>query len=697
VRGTHRSLISYTLMLAIITGVTATGPHTAHAAGGANARQLAPDVGNTVYLPNVTKMLGGEDGWQTPFIVQNVGSIATRVQLEFYAFADGALTKTRVVPALDPGKSFFHDPNSDPGLAAGGQYSVVIRSSVAPIVAVVNEHQNQRTADRQEALSYQGLSEGSTTMYAPFFTNTVGQWLTTLIIQNLGPRPTQATLVFRRHIGGTAASAAVTLMRTIGPGRAAVVDPRFEPRLERGVIYGVTLTATDPLAAVVNAHWAVEVAPRSGAPAGGFVSDPTPPRSRGFSYNAAPANDQPSNFMPYIAKNVDSRSTDLYVQNTSTAPITPRLLLCPLNNSQCSGGLDRSAPAPIAPGGTWVLSMNASDVPNGEYSVLSHSLDGEANYVSMLAVTDGPISAMGYTAPGRRTRWYLPNITRTLGGPPGWTTPIIIQSTALAVTTARVTWYRFSDGALVHRHVVTGLQASTAVRVDPRTIPALSDDTQYAVVVESPTFGVSAIVTELSGGGGDGAMAYEGFKQPREQSSLVTGCSPTSAPAGSTFYCTFYGLPPGGTPVTFTRSHPTAGTTSGGGSPIGSDGATTADYTFTTPGTWTVSASSGGVIASTTFTVLAPNITVTTTGSRNGFVSARTQPGLACAMWANMPDANMAEYFARRNVLTSLSNDAGDVSFSYPPFSSPAGTWTNVVRCTSGSESISALSSFNVP
>src|SRR5687767_15499777 len=111
-RGTHRSLMSYALTLAIIAGVTATGPHTAHA-GGANAPQLAPDVGNTLYLPNVTKMLGGEDGWQTPFIVQNVGSTATRVQLEFYAFADGALAKTRVVSALDPGKSFFHDPNSD--------------------------------------------------------------------------------------------------------------------------------------------------------------------------------------------------------------------------------------------------------------------------------------------------------------------------------------------------------------------------------------------------------------------------------------------------------------------------------------------------------------------------------------------------------------------------------------------------------
>src|SRR5687767_9403269 len=300
-RGTYRALISYALLFAIIAGATAAGPHTAQAAGGANAPQLAPDVGNTVYLPNVTKMLGGEDGWQTPFIVQNVGSVATHVQLEFYSFTGGTLTKTRVVPALGPGKSFFHDPNSDPDLAAGGQYSVVIRSSAAPVVAVVNQHQNVRTADRQEALSYQGLSAGSTTMYAPFFTNIDGQWLTTLVVQNLGTQTTDVTLIFRSHMGG-GSTLTYGLRRTIAPGRAAVVDPRYETLLQRGVPYSVTLTATQPLGVVVNAHWAVTVAPRS----------------RGFSYNAAPANDHPTSFMPYIAKNVDARSTGLYVQNSST-------------------------------------------------------------------------------------------------------------------------------------------------------------------------------------------------------------------------------------------------------------------------------------------------------------------------------------------------------------------------------------------
>ena len=41
-------------------------------------------VGNTVYLPNITRMLGGPDGWQTPFIGQNVGSDSTSVTLDLF-------------------------------------------------------------------------------------------------------------------------------------------------------------------------------------------------------------------------------------------------------------------------------------------------------------------------------------------------------------------------------------------------------------------------------------------------------------------------------------------------------------------------------------------------------------------------------------------------------------------------------------
>src|SRR5438552_9012457 len=39
---------------------------------------------STNYLPNVTKTLGGPSGFQTPFIVQNTGTLATTLEVSFY-------------------------------------------------------------------------------------------------------------------------------------------------------------------------------------------------------------------------------------------------------------------------------------------------------------------------------------------------------------------------------------------------------------------------------------------------------------------------------------------------------------------------------------------------------------------------------------------------------------------------------------
>jgi hypothetical protein len=49
------------------------------------------------------------------------------------------------------------------------------------------------------------------------------------------------------------------------------------------------------------------------------------------------------------------------------------------------------------------------------------------------------------------------------------------------------------------------------MRIDPRTVVGLSDDTQYAVTVTGTGGTVTAVVTELNFEGGDGAMIYEGF------------------------------------------------------------------------------------------------------------------------------------------------------------------------------------------
>src|SRR5207245_7971671 len=131
-----------------------------------------------------------------------------------------------------------------------------------------------------------------------------------------------------------------------------------------------------------------------------------------------------------------------------------------------------------------------------------------------LAVVDATLAAgaaMGYIGmSGQGNRAYLPNVTRTLGGARGWSTPIVVQSTG--ATSATLRWYRFSDGALMARQSVGLFGRGGALRVDPRNVPGLSDDTQYGVVVDAQGGTVAAIGTELKFEGGDGKMMYEGFR-----------------------------------------------------------------------------------------------------------------------------------------------------------------------------------------
>src|SRR5205814_10550582 len=109
-------------------------------------------------------------------------------------------------------------------------------------------------------------------------------------------------------------------------------------------------------------------------------------------------------------------------------------------------------------------------------SALGASLAAQVNVIS-------PSPAMGYAAAATpSTRVWMPNTTRTLGGATGWTTPVIIQS--VTATSVTLSWYRFSDGALVTTQSLPFSQVGSALRVGPRNVAALSDGTQYSVVAD---------------------------------------------------------------------------------------------------------------------------------------------------------------------------------------------------------------------
>lgn len=451
----------------------------------------------SVYLPNITKMLGGSDGWVTPFIVQNVGTAPTTLEVSFYRFSDGTLVACRQVVNLLPGTSFADFPNNDTDLPADSQFSVVVRSFGSSIVAVVNEHQGLSNPVRNEALSYVGLSSGATTVALPYVAKFVNGWLVTFVIQNLGPASASVSARFTSYDGTKTA----TVTRVIAPGASRFVDPSVEPALIAGTEYSVVITANQSIAAIANAH-------------NDAASVPAP---MGFSYNALAVGAPAQIYVPSVTRNADGvgRTSRVVVQNAGTVDAVPTLSF----QRPGVGHVSITAPAPVRAGAAWTFDprfLADGRTPCSPQGVPSCVGEGESSLVvsggtfGVLAISLSPSTALGSigtSAPGNRA--YLPNLTRRLGGANGWTTPIVLQSAGATAATLR--WYRFSDGALVTRQTLTGLVAGAAVRVDPRGVAGLTDDTQYSVVVDGSGGSIVASVLEFAFFGGDGAMAYEGF------------------------------------------------------------------------------------------------------------------------------------------------------------------------------------------
>ncbi len=460
----------------------------------------------TVYLPNITKTLGGPTGWVTPFIVQNVGFFATTLEVSLYRFSDGALVTCRKVSSLQPATSFADVPNNDTDLPDNAQFSVVVRSFGSEVVAVVNEQQG--TGGRAEALSYGGLTSGAKKVAVPYVAKQASGWLTTMVLQNLGTSDATVSAAFTSLDGSNAA----TLMRTIGPGRSQFIDPTVEASLSSGTEYSAILTASQPIAAVVNGH--------------NDAAGVTHPM--GFSYNGVAVGTADYTYVPLVARNTDGvgRTSRVIVQNARTASDTPTLVFA----SFTSGARTTlRPPSPVAPGRSWSFDVTrrpdgSSCPPGGAADCLAEGEYGLWLYgtYAVLDILLSPETAMGYTGSiPSQSRVYLPNVTRTLGGANGWTTPIVLETADAGPRSASLRWYRFADGKLVTQQVVSGITPGVPVRVDPRSVAELSDNTQYAVVLDAQG-PVTAIVEELAGVGGDSAMIYEGFSSLAQAISVPT-------------------------------------------------------------------------------------------------------------------------------------------------------------------------------
>jgi hypothetical protein len=453
----------------------------------------------TLYLPNVTKTLGGAQGFQTPFIVQNSGTTSTNLEVTFYKFSDASCVARRTVPNLAPGASFADVPNNDTDLPDNTQFSVTVRSFGSTAVSVVNQHKGSIEAD-----AYSAAATGANTVYLPNVVRRFFGFHSPAIIQNLGQVATVVTATYQ-SFDGTAPSKSFT--RTIAPGQSQFIEPNSDdpnlgaPGLVDGKQYAVTITSGQPVSVVLNTH--------NDDPG---VALPVFYSANGISTGAATV------YGAYAVKNANGgRVSTIVVQNLSSGAITPNLTFTPL-----SGGATQTAtaPAPVPAGGSWAYDPRfingvattdqtklctvaaANCLGNGEYS-FTGSGNG-ANIAAMVNVI-GPDSAMGYTAsPTPAPKYDLPNVLASYGG---WTTPVYLQS--ISATSATLTWVPFTGGAATTQTVT--LTPGMTTKVDPNT--SAPQGKQYGVTV-SANGNIAAIVMELHSSGGDNAMIYGGFPIP---------------------------------------------------------------------------------------------------------------------------------------------------------------------------------------
>ena len=475
-----------------------------------------PALTSTVYLPNVTRNLGGPDGFYTPFIIQNTGTTNTELEVSFYKFTDGSCVERYLVFGVAPGTSHSNDPRDtvkNTSLPDNAQFSVVVQSFGSKIVGVVNEQQG--TGTRSEALSYDGFTAGANTVYLPNITRKFfGLFDTPFIIQNLGSSTASVTASFKAFDG---TGPTIVIPRTIDPGRAKPIDPDSDdialgaPGLTDNKQYAVTVSANQPVAVVVNTQ-----ADKAS------VANPVASATDGITTGAATV------YGAYAAKNAQGvgRRSSIIVQNLGAAAVTPKITFTPLTGSP--GTANTYTYPSIGPNSSKAFdprfsfstqgttntpcSTGGSDcLADGEYAI---KVDATGGTIAAQVNIETATTAMGYSATATpATKFFLPNLTKSLCFCPtptqttGWSTPILLQS--VTATTVTISWYYFLGGALAFTHTVS-LTPGGGMRIDPWTYSQLAPDKQYSVVVDGGTGTVTAIVSEFAAGG-DNAMMYEGF------------------------------------------------------------------------------------------------------------------------------------------------------------------------------------------
>lgn len=182
-------------LFALVNEVTASGatPYVAATHSGLTAAE----IGSPLYFPWV---VCGYYNYNSMVAVQNAGSAATNITVEFYQSGQSAPLKTYTFNNVLPGGAVFLDMTAAPYKTdLNGFYgSVVARSTgdATPLAGVVNDTNPTGSFLR----SYNAVLQGSTKLYAPQVTANYYGFSSGITLQN--PNATQVTATIKYYRSG---------------------------------------------------------------------------------------------------------------------------------------------------------------------------------------------------------------------------------------------------------------------------------------------------------------------------------------------------------------------------------------------------------------------------------------------------------------------------------------------------------------
>jgi len=190
----------------------------------------------TYYLPAVYH---NYYGWNDIISVQNVGSAATDIKVEYYQGDTKVAEHTKSALAAGASVHFDLKTSVPPGMPPSFGGSAVVTSTSQPIVVV-----NNQRATGGFTQSYNGFASGANTIYVPALYSTFYTWNSSLFVQNVGAANTDVHVVY---------TDGKTRDVTLAP-KQSVQWEEWDGKHAPGISVGATITTTgQPVVAVANA------------------------------------------------------------------------------------------------------------------------------------------------------------------------------------------------------------------------------------------------------------------------------------------------------------------------------------------------------------------------------------------------------------------------------------------------------------